>query len=76
MYGWKGGVYILVWAYKKRDNISLFSKMYTLHSPPYILESGKMYAPNVHLRILPPASHRAMVRKSSRSSTPAGLTSR
>jgi hypothetical protein len=45
MYGWRGGVCILVWAYKKRENISLFSKMYACHPPPYILESGKMYAP-------------------------------
>ena len=69
-------MYILVWPYKKSDNISLFSKMYTLHSPPCILESGKMYAPHVHLRILPPVSQPAMVRMSSRSSTPGGLTSR
>lgn len=62
-------MYILVWPYKKRDNISLFSKMYACHPLPYILESGKMYTPCVHLRILPPVSHRAMVRMSSRSST-------
>ena len=76
MYGWRGGVYILVWPYKKRDNISLFSKMYACHPLPYILESGKMHTPCVHPRILPAASHRAMVRMSSRSSTPGGLTSR
>lgn len=56
MYGWGRGVCILVWAYKKRENISLSSKMYACHPPPYILESGKMYAPPVHLRILPPAA--------------------
>ena len=53
MYGWRGGVCILVWAYKKREIYLSLSNMRACHSPPRILESGKMYAPRVHLRILP-----------------------
>jgi len=52
MYGWKGGVYILVWVYKKGVFFLSFFKMHTLHPPQAQARILKMYTHRRHLRIL------------------------